>query len=134
MSQEKTLPSGAALTAFPAFPNGEAVPRVATGMMNECMDLVTVRLQAGSRTFDEMLCCGNLTDLALLQQRWFVQAAQDYSGAMTRLFEHAVALATTALPETGAAPPAEAETPAAPRAAGRTAQPAAPKDHHAEAA
>ncbi|MBR0669704.1 hypothetical protein [Neoroseomonas soli] len=119
MDQGQTMsPGGPTSTApigFPALANGEAIPRLAATMIKEGMDFVADRLRADSRTIDEMRCCGNIMDLAALQQRWFAEATQDYSDAATRLFEHAMELASTTLPETTAEPPA-AEPPAPPRA------------------
>lgn len=101
--------AGTAQTGIPAFANGEAIPRLAATMIREGMDFVADRLRADSRAIEEMRCCGNLMDLAMLQQRWFAEAAQDYSDAASRLFEHAMELASAALPETAAEPPAPAE-------------------------
>jgi hypothetical protein len=127
MSHGQTMsPGGPAPIGFPAFANGEAIPRLAATMIKEGMDFVADRLRADSRTIEEMRCCGNVMDLAALQQRWFTEAAQNYSDAAARMFEHAMALAATALPEAATEPPPADESTASPRAgrAPRVATPA----------
>ena len=110
--------ASAAQIEFPALANAEAIPRLAAIMIQEGMDFVAERLRADSRIFEEMRGCGTLMDLALLQQRWLTEAAQDYSSAATRLFEHAMAVASP--PQTSAEADALAEAKAMPRP-GRTA-------------
>jgi hypothetical protein len=85
--------------ALAGLPNGEAMTRAATSLMKESMDFVSERLRADSRLLEQACNCGNLADLAALQQRWMAEAFRAYSEATTRMFTQAFA----------AAPPPEAQ-------------------------
>lgn len=95
------------------FPGGDAISRVTADMVKDGMAFAAERLRADSRMLEEMCACGNLADLAVLQQRWMTDAFRSYSDVTTRMLGHAVALAA---PAPGEAPPG-APTKAARRAA-----------------
>ncbi len=98
-------------SAFPWFtpdaalgmpmPGGEALGDMGKAWMQAMTALFAARLRADADTVLAMGACTTLTDLALLQQRWFTEAGQAYSDAAQRM----VRIATEA-----AAKPAEAPT------------------------
>lgn len=77
-----------------ALPNGEAVARAATTMMKEGMDFISDRLRADSRLFEQACGCGNIADLAALQQQWMTEAVRAYSEVTNRMLTQALAAAT----------------------------------------
>jgi hypothetical protein len=76
------------------LPNGEAMTRVATNLMKEGMDFISDRLRADSQLFEQACTCGNIADLAALQQQWMAEAFRAYSVVTSRMLTQAFAAAT----------------------------------------
>lgn len=99
------------------LPNGEAMTRAATNLMKESMDFVSDRLRADSRMLEQACSCGNIADLAALQQQWMAEAFRAYSEVTSRMLTQAFAAATPAEAPEAAARPSRTVRAAEPAAA-----------------